>query len=127
MPGHSPGLTPEPEGNLLSTSGTAVETSDFATPLNPDGSPVASRRGAPFSLFGSAAEMFLGDQEEWSAADFAPPASGSPLYFTTSLPEVRVGGVGAKVLFSGLAPGQRASGRSTFRFPKIRRPESPCR
>ncbi len=34
-----------------------------------------------------------------------PPASGSPLYYTTSLPEVYIGGVAARVLFSGLAPG----------------------
>ena len=36
---------------------------------------------------------------------FAPSASGSPLYHTTSLPEVRIGGQKTRVLFSGLAPG----------------------
>ena len=34
-----------------------------------------------------------------------PPVSGSPLYETPTLPTVTIGGVPAKVLFSGLTPG----------------------
>jgi len=34
-----------------------------------------------------------------------PPLSGSPLYETPTLPTVTIGGVAAKVLFSGLTPG----------------------
>lgn len=56
-------------------------------------------------LFGSAAGLFLDEQDRQLAEGFTPPLSGSPLYYTTSLPEVRIAGVAAKVLFSGLAPG----------------------
>ena len=35
----------------------------------------------------------------------APPADGSVLYQTPTLPTVTIGGIAAKVLFSGLAPG----------------------
>jgi len=78
---------------------------DFVAPLNADGTRVPARRGLPLALFGSAADFYVGDQEEWPAANFAPPATGELLYYTTSLPEVRIGGVNAQVLFSGLAPG----------------------
>ena len=78
---------------------------DFVAALNADGTRVPARRGQPLALFGSAGDFYVGDQEEWPAANFAPPASGQILYYTTRLPEVRVGGVNAQVLFSGLAPG----------------------
>ena len=45
------------------------------------------------------------------------PASGSPLYHTDILPEVRIGGVPADVLFSGLAPGLRGVWQIDVRVP----------
>ena len=45
------------------------------------------------------------EDDDQPAVNFTPPASGSPLYYTTSLPQVRIGGVVAKMMFSGLAPG----------------------
>ena len=56
-------------------------------------------------LFGSAEGLFLDAPDERNARQITPPASGSPLYHTTRLPEVRIGGVPAQVTFSGLAPG----------------------
>lgn len=62
-------------------------------------------RGTVVQLFGSAAGLFLGERDDQPAYHLMPPASGSPLYYTTSLPQVRIAGVPAEVLFSGLAPG----------------------
>ena len=45
------------------------------------------------------------EDDDQPAVTFTPPASGSPLHYTTSLPQVRIGGLPAKVVFSGLAPG----------------------
>lgn len=67
----------------------------------------ATKRGGVLQLFGSAQGLFLDDQDEKSALELTPPASGSPRYYTEILPEIRIGGVPAKVHFSGLAPGQK--------------------
>jgi uncharacterized protein (TIGR03437 family) len=48
--------------------------------------------------------LFIGEQDQ-PAHLFTPPATGSVLYYTDALPQVRIGGVPATVLFSGLAPG----------------------
>ena len=120
-PGHkaSFGLTPDPGDGLL-TGNAAAANPDFVGALNQDGTvngdpsapgaaARAARRGTVVQFFGSAAGLFLGDEDHRSvqvAADlFTPPASGEPLYYTTRLPEVRIGGVAANALFSGLAPG----------------------
>jgi hypothetical protein len=99
VPGHSAAGATEDVGGLMTSP------PDFVAALNADGTRVPARRGQPLALFGSAGDFYVGDQEEWPAANFAPPASGQILYYTTRLPEVRVGGVNAQVLFSGLAPG----------------------
>ncbi|HYM11735.1 MAG TPA: hypothetical protein VEU62_13450, partial [Bryobacterales bacterium] len=89
---------------------------DFVAGLNQDGTlngnpgaagakVLPARRGTVVQLFGSAAGLFLDEQHLRAASGFTAPASGSPLFYTTSLPEVRIGGAAAQVLFSGLAPG----------------------
>jgi len=65
----------------------------------------AAPRGTVVQLFGSADGLFLDENHTQPARTFTPPVSGSPLYWTTSLPRVRIGGVPAQVLYSGLAPG----------------------
>lgn len=97
MPGHSAALMPEPEGGLFGGGLIEETAADFVHSLNPEGN-VAQ-------LFGSSRGLFLGDSDEQSAATFTPPGSGLPLYFTTILPQVRIGGQPVPVLFSGLAPG----------------------
>jgi len=88
-PGHSAGLSAEP-----------AETQAVFSP-----SLKRVRRGDVLPLYGPAEGVFLDDQDTQPAATFTPPTSGSPLFYTTRLPEVRIGGVTARVLFSGLAPG----------------------
>jgi len=90
-PGHSAGLSADPD-----------ETQAIFSP-----SLKRVQRGDVVSLYGAAGGLFLDDQDTQPAANFTPPASGRPLYFTTRLPQVRIGGAAATVLFSGLAPGQR--------------------
>lgn len=106
------------EADGSNTVFAGVEPTDFVGALNQDGilngdsgslgtagtAVAPSRRRSVVQLFGSAQVLFLGDEDR-PATDFTPPASGSPLYYTTSLPEVRIGGILAKVIFSGLAPG----------------------
>lgn len=113
-----PRLSPEPEEVVSSTPPVGV-SADFAAVLNEDGTPngdpgvsdmlgtklLPGKRGSVLQIFGSAAGFFLGEPEDNPALSLTPPASGSPLFYTTSLPQVRIGGVSAKVLFSGLAPG----------------------
>ncbi|HYM11736.1 MAG TPA: hypothetical protein VEU62_13455 [Bryobacterales bacterium] len=114
-PFHSPGLTAETTGEGLFSTGGAMEAPDFVAGLDQDGTlngnPGAgtkvqpAHRGTVVQLFGSAAGLFLDEQHLRAASGFTAPASGSPLFYTTSLPEVRIGGAPAQVLFSGLAPG----------------------
>jgi len=98
-------MTPDTEEQgVLSSSGVA-DPLDFVAAVNQDGDSGPARRGTVLQLFGSARGLFIGDQHDQPAEGFTPPASGSPLYQTTTLPQVRIGGAVAKVLFSGLAPG----------------------
>jgi hypothetical protein len=114
-PFHSPGLTAETAGEGLFSSSAALQEPTFVAGLNQDGtlngSPAAgtkalpAHRGTVVQLFGSANGLFLDEQDLRAASGFTPSASGSPLFYTTSLPEVRIGGAAVQVLFSGLAPG----------------------
>ena len=128
IPFHSPGGAPTgattgPPGGLgfvtstrgpqLSESGLQAEANEgltdtgFVAALNQDGSlngtALAARRGTVLQFFGSAAGLLIGE-DDFPARRFTAPASGVPLY-TTAPPEVRIGGVPARVLFSGMAPG----------------------
>jgi uncharacterized protein (TIGR03437 family) len=105
-PHHGPfHLTSETEEQgVLSASG-AADTLDFVAAVNQDGGNGPARRGAVLELFGCARGLFIGDHHDQPAESFTPPASGSPLFQTTTLPQVRIGGAVAEVLFSGLAPG----------------------
>ena len=95
--GHSLGLTAD--GDL-----------DFVAALNQEGNLAPARRGSVVQLFGYAAGLYVGTGDDnQSAGNFTPDASGSPLYFTTSLPRVRIAGLEANVAFSGLAPGLKGA------------------
>jgi uncharacterized protein (TIGR03437 family) len=133
-PFHSPGAAAETEAESLFSLGQLTEAPLFAAGLNQDGTfngggsgPLRglngtlganaeatslpgtkvrpAKRGTVVQLFGSAEGLFLEESDARAALEFTPPVSGSPLFYTSSLPEVRIGGVAAKVLFSGLAPG----------------------
>ena len=111
-PGHSAGLLPEPEeGSFGAAAPTA--TAAFSTPAGIGALP----RGGVVTLYGPADGLYVGEQDDLAAADFLPPASGWPRYYTTRLPEVRVGGVAASVIFSGLAPGLRGAWQIDFVIP----------
>jgi uncharacterized protein (TIGR03437 family) len=114
-----PGLSRE-NGERLDTRNLPALVSPFAAALNQNGtlnstqfdpggdmarSLEAAPRGTAVQLFGSADGLFLDENHTQPARTFTPPVSGSPLYWTTSLPRVRIGGVPAQVLYSGLAPG----------------------
>ncbi len=98
-PGHSAGLSPEPEEVL------------FATGVS------RARRGSILQLFGSSEDLYMGEQDDSPAAGFTPPTSQSQLYYTTTLPELRIGGVASRVLFSGLAPGRKGVWQITIVLP----------
>jgi uncharacterized protein (TIGR03437 family) len=105
-PGHSPGLQADPADGLFSANAApAAPESEFMVARNQAGDIAPTLRGTVVQLFGSAAGLFLGERDDQPAYHLMPPASGSPLYYTTSLPQVRIAGVPAEVLFSGLAPG----------------------
>jgi uncharacterized protein (TIGR03437 family) len=116
--GHAPAghhLLTADSGEGLFSAGAHAEPTTFVAGLNEDGSfnrmagtdsrPVPAKRGSVLQLFGSAADFYMDEEHLRLVGDFVPTASGAPLYHTTISPEVRVGGVPAKVLFSGLAPG----------------------
>ena len=50
-------------------------------------------------------------------SDTGAPVSGNPLYYTVAAPTVTVGGVTAKVIFSGLAPGYNGLYQVDFQIP----------
>ena len=50
-------------------------------------------------------------------SDASAPISGNPLYYTVVSPTVTVGGVAAKVVFSGLAPGYNGLYQVDFQIP----------
>ncbi len=118
-PGHTPGLAPDPSEGLfdanaflsLPAPGAGIDqdgtsNGDPAALQNPGAPVLPAKRGTVQQLFVPADGLFLDPADERPAAGFTAPASGTPLYFTTGLPEVRIGGALARVLFSGLAPGQ---------------------
>ncbi len=100
---HAPGHSPFP---LQEDSGEVLLTTGFVAALNQDGQrngPVKAARGGILQFFGSAAGLVIGENDE-PAIRFTAPASGAPL-FTTAPPDVRIGGLAAPVVFSGMAPG----------------------
>jgi uncharacterized protein (TIGR03437 family) len=94
-------LTADLGERLLST------VPEFRTSLPPG---KVIRRGTVLELYGPATGLYIGEGDGAPVVGendvFTAPASGSPLYHTTSLPVVRLQDWRAKVLFSGLAPGQ---------------------
>ncbi len=95
-PGHSAGLFPEPAEVLSASS-----ESSFMAGAD------RARRGAVLSLYGPVDGLYLDEADQQPASSFTARLSGAPLYYTTTAPEVRIGSVPTRVLFSGLAPGQR--------------------
>ncbi len=85
--------------------GPVPAASQFVAARSPGGILNHAAPGRPLELFGSAAGLYLEEADYRSALDFTPPPA--PLYLTTGLPQVSIGGRPAPVLFSGLAPGLR--------------------
>jgi uncharacterized protein (TIGR03437 family) len=81
----------------------AVQNSDFSQNGSPQVLPGSrpAARGEMIIIYATGA----GDTTPSLAAGEAAPAGGSPLVFTKVQPIVTIGGVQARVLFSGLAPG----------------------
>ncbi len=117
--GHVLGLTPEAGEGLSATPiiSSAWEP-DFVAALNQDGKMAPAGSGTVVQLFGSAKGLFLDEADSRPALGFTPPAGGSPLYYTDRLPEVRIGGIAAKILFSGLAPGLSGVWQINVRVPE---------
>lgn len=106
LPHHGPfHLTSETEEQDVPSAGGPAESLEFVAAVNQDSTTGPARHGTLLQLFGSARGLFLGDEHNQPAEGFIPPAFGSPLYYTTGLTEVHIGGMKARVLFSGLAPG----------------------
>ncbi len=115
VPGHGPSLLPDAGEGLFTTNPIATEP-DFVAVVNADGSEGPAQRGTVVQLFGSAEGLYLDEQDQHPAIRFTAP--GSPLYRTTRLPEVRVDGLDAEVLFSGLAPGLKGVWQINIRVPE---------
>ena len=112
--GHILGLTPESTDAAIPS---LTREPDFVAALNQNGLNAPAAPGTVVQLFGSARGLFLDLADLRPALGFTAPASGSPLYYTESLPEVQVGGVKAEVLFSGLAPGLKGVWQINVRIP----------
>jgi uncharacterized protein (TIGR03437 family) len=115
--GHILGLTPETQGGLFARDSLAAPGPDFVAILNQDGHSAPAQRGTVIQLFGSANGFFFDSADQEPVLRFRPPASGLPLYYTTSLPEVLIGEVPGEVLFSGLAPGLEGVWQINVRIP----------
>ncbi len=115
--GHILGLTPEPGEGFFHLPRPPAGEPDFVAALNQDGGTGPASRGTILQLFGSARGLFLDLADQKPALNFAPPASGTPLYYTDTLPEVSIGGIAAQVLFSGLAPGLTGVWQINVRVP----------
>jgi len=117
--GHVLGLTPEAgEGLSAMPIISSAWEPDFVAALNQDGKMAPAGSGTVVQLFGSAKGLFLDEADSRPALGFTPPAGGSPLYYTDRLPEVRIGGIAAKILFSGLAPGLSGVWQINVRVPE---------
>jgi hypothetical protein len=117
--GHILGVTPEAgEGLSAMPIISSAWEPDFVAALNQDGKMAPARSGTVVQLFGSAKGLFLDEADSRPALGFTPPAGGSPLYYTDRLPEVRIGGIAAKILFSGLAPGLSGVWQINVRVPE---------
>ncbi len=118
-------------GGLGDLAATELDLSPgFVASLNEDGSQnstlgdtdlptpekIAAKRGSVLQLFGSAVGLYMDKEDQVAASDFTAP--DSPLYRTTSLPEVSIGGVRAEVQFSGLAPGRKGVWQINVLVPK---------
>src|SRR5262249_31698427 len=117
-PGHTSGLSEDdsewvlrvpalPSVNDLSADGSV--NAKLVHPVAGYQNAEASQRaqaGDVVELYGPAGGLFLDEADQTPATGFTAPAAASPLYHTSELPEVRIGGFPAQVLFSGLAPGQ---------------------
>jgi hypothetical protein len=115
--GHILGLTPEPGEGFFHLPRPPAREPDFVAALNQDGGTGPASRGTILQLFGSARGLFLDLADQKPALNFAPPASGTLLYYTDTLPEVSIGGIAAQVLFSGLAPGLTGVWQINVRVP----------
>ncbi len=105
-PHHGPfHMTPETEEQSVLSASGPPDSLDFVVAVNQDGAIGVARHGTVLQLFRSARGLFIGDQHDRPSEVFTPPVSGVPLFQTTTLPQVRIGGTAAEVLFSGLAPG----------------------
>jgi hypothetical protein len=106
-PGHRSLMSADEETLSAFGAARANPEPDFVAALSQDGTLGSAAQGSILQLFGSAKGLYLDAEDRRPALSFTPPPSGEPLYYTTSVPQVQIGGVPAKVLFSGLAPGLR--------------------
>lgn len=88
VPGHSPGGATEAPTYILPADFWAVVSDEAKS----GGQPSVARRGGLVHLFTQLSDALL------------RPAAGDGLRRTWTVPDVRVGGVPAEVVFSGLAP-----------------------
>ena len=79
---------------------------DQVSPLSPCGEPAAAGDVLTLWVTGLGLATATGtlDGDPLPTGEVAP-VDGNPLYFTTSKPQVTIGGVAAQIFFSGLGPG----------------------
>jgi uncharacterized repeat protein (TIGR01451 family) len=104
-PGHTPGLMPETGGELF-TANPMQQSVDFVVDPKQLTAAGVIKPGATLRLYGLAAGAVLGAGEGQPISTLTSLGSGTTRYYTSSIPEVFIGGVAAKVVFSGLATGQ---------------------
>jgi subtilisin-like proprotein convertase family protein len=129
IPGHSPALTADPGGTEPPPAMLAARNEDGSLNAN---SRMLSRNlgqtsrpaahGSIIQMFGPAAGLTLVDENgmaiEGDPSLITAPAEGGRLYRTRSLPVVRIAGIEAEVLFSGLAPGLTGTWQINVRIPE---------
>jgi uncharacterized protein (TIGR03437 family) len=92
-PGHSAGFQEDPGKDFA--PGEGAEGLDFVGAFNSAEPTGVVRRGSVVTLFSAPGRITIEDA-----------VAAEQLSYTTSVPVVRIGGLPARVLFSGLAPGQ---------------------